>query len=386
MQNKLYLKCLLLFGLVLSSAASLFTVSASAASDEGWQIEPAFTDKQTGRDYYNARTWRNGSMEGRVLFVDKEGSWRALPEKYVDIFPDERSGKFYLGQNRMQKGLITNVYDPSTDRVTSQRVYESSPDGKYGISLEKFYLTSQLRNNYTLYIKNMQTGESRKWHETLKSMWYLWLPDNRLLVQWYSESEKQSEIVILNPATDKVERVALAKMEAYDAKGNRLLISYNEPTRKSYVLNLANRRVHKAGQAEIESFYKNTEPLPVTKMVVPPKREPNIDPAEIPAIEVEEETVYEASITVDGRAILLPYAYTDVNNNTWLPLTPLAESLGGKVEKEKSSGFQLDVGGKKYTLNESNSEVAFDRLHVSIKALRQFGLPVEQFRWITPNH
>jgi len=356
--------------------------SSAAAADPAWHVSPSFMDAETGRQFYNAYTWKDGPLYGRAMVYTDADGWAALPAEYREI----RQGYGAAGAVFLMKNGVYNnefqqaLYDPAADEVTVTRVYEPSPNGRFGVAqLTSYSGGNGVGKSHTLFVKNYGNGEVREVYDSWKYMIHHWLPDGRLLLQRYNETEKQNEIVFYDPAKDVMKRIALASLYAYDVENSALLIAYNEPARKPHLLDLATGKVRAATQEDVDGIYERRAGAP-RAFDVPPARSPGADPDDLPVIGVKETTVFEATAKVNGENVALPYAFRK-GESTWVPIRTLVDKFGWEVAKRSTYIYNIVIDGEKHTLDPDNSRVLSDRLHMTLEQLRGIGVRIEQFEW-----
>jgi len=356
--------------------------SSAAAADPEWHVSPSFTDPETGKQFYNAYTWKDGPLYGRAMVYTDSNGWAALPDKYREVRKAYETGTVFLMKNGVYNFEFQQaVYDPIANEVAFKRIYEPSPNGRFGVAA----LTSYSGGNgngktHALFVKNFGNGEVREAYSSWKYMIYHWLPDGRLLLQRYNETEKQNEIVAYDPAKDATKRLALASLYAYDKGNDALLIAYNEPTRKPHLLDLGSGKVRAATQEDVDGIYERLADVP-NHVDLPPARSPEIDPDELPVIGVKETYWFEAIAKVNGENVALPYAFRN-GSSTWVPIRALADKFGWDVAKRSTYVYDIAIDGQTHTLDRGNSRVLSDRLHMTLEQLRDVGARVEQFEWL----
>lgn len=373
-------------------------VQAADAAVYEWTFNPAYTDSVLGRDYYNASGYDGkGSYLSRVVYKDAEGQWHALPEDYYWIAWDSNTGmaSLYgrLTTDRLQQlGLQRLVYDSEHNTATAELVMNRSRDGSYGVQDYKMYRVEKSQSGiyYTFqagyFLKEFRTGSIRWIATGYASPRLDWLPDGRLLIERYSQEAKQKEIVAYDMSTGRTERLLLASFYGYDKQSGRLMVAYNEPSRRHWIYNLADGSLLPADSAsEIDDFYRQASSGQKRASVPKADQPVDLQPQQLPVEELTARFAPEASVTILDKRISLPFAFK-IGTTTMLPARSLADAgvLSVKQVKHGSaadSSFTLTGPNGSIELSYADSYMIGDRLYVSTANLRDIGLIPQQFSW-----
>lgn len=383
---------------VLSVAAT--TYSPVPAVDEKkyeWTFEGEYVDASTGRSYYRAYTYdKQAGFMGRVIYQDDQGEWHALPDRYLNTYWDISSGRPMLVDGQDVSGLQRLSYDPSTNSVSRQTVFEKNKSGRFGLLQTKTmplphtvngYMTASSRS--LLMLKNFGSGEIREIGESEHSFFTAWLDDGSLLVERYSEEAKQNEIVKIDPSSGKAVRLLLASVWGYNKAGKKLAFAYDEPERRLWIYNLVDGTRHLASKQEIDAFYGSSSEAESSSSSASRPQEPtaappaDLQPQLLPVTPTADTTVNEAEIAVNGTNAKLPLAFKS-GGVTFLPVRPLADASLCKIEQTKSAGssyFTLTGPSGSLKIGNEDSMMLGYRLYVSTEQLKSVGLIPERLTW-----
>lgn len=387
MRSKSFVR--LLSALLALSVATAGYPLRDAAAAEKFFARHAYTDPSTGEVFFDVI--RNSEPYQLVVFRTADGEWMRLPDGVRGIGLDDRTGCVRV--STYSAPFHDVCYDAAADALVYTTAFEPSPSGKWGLKIVSFYESYVPTNVHTstpqpsihygshtsqkqhlLLLKNNATGEIRQLAISDRYPDYRWLADGTLLLERFSETARQNELVRINPATGEAKRFMLASLRGYNAEHNLLLYVMNEPSRKLRIYDFRTGKSRLAKEDEEKLFYpdfgtpgdKEAEP------VLPA----DLDLDALPVAETGIREEHAAVLTLDGADIPLPFAFAGLDGETYVPLRPLVDR-GWTLRKEP-----LAEGGHDYIvesergslrLNRANSMALNDRLYIPIRLIRSLG-------------
>ncbi len=360
-------------------AVMLFPAASFAASWNDYWVS-GWHDDNSGYDIYNLSP-ENEKVNDRavIMYSPDQDEWMRLDESVQSLW-QPYDGKL-PGAWVMEKGKEFNpyenyYYDVLNNRLILGKQYQISPDGKWGIQYNGYYESNsgRISSIKSYLIKNLDQGTIEEWLKTENSTWYYWLPDNTILFCTYSWNEKQNVISIFDPKTKHYEKVVSGSLRAYDQGKNQILFVKNEPTRKSWVMDLSTR-IEKR-EDNTGSFFPDVPDVPdVPEAPLPPE---NLDIKSLKVISPERGVQYEHEIQIGDQVIPVPYVFKR-ENKEFIPLRPLIESLGVKININQMGSYfieyQVSYQGKKFILSADEYINYKWQLFVNPEVLKRLGLP-----------
>ncbi|WP_309120631.1 hypothetical protein [Paenibacillus sp.] len=361
-----------------ASIAALVLVPGAADAESKTETFAlhAFTHPKTGESFFNVFLHRPGgeTVDRRVIFKTPNGEWKRLPEA-VHGTGAVYGGNAYVWVNDPTSPAFDGIYyDAATDELVAGELYETSPNGKFGLRYVMYYELAPAERGYApgywqskriaVFAKNKQNGVLRQ--IAVEREWpnLRWLPDGTLLQQRYSEQEKQNEVVRIDPDTGIAERIALASLRAYDEELGLMLYAYNEPERKLYIYDFheGTSRPARAGEKEELFRIEHAESSPER-----PEAPADLDVDALPVAETGFRRNDEAMLRIDGQDVPLPYAYFGVDRKLYLPIRPIADAFGWGIER---NGAKPEY---EYTIStKDGGSIVVDRANSSILNFRLF--------------
>lgn len=369
----------------------------ASLSSYNWTFTGEYVDPVTQRSYYRAYAYdKQSGFMGRVIYKESQGEWHALPDRYLYTYWDRSAGRPDLLDSQDLSNIQQLAYDPSTDTVVRQVVFDTPGNESYGLLQTKMMVLPRKVNGSVgttagslLMLKNYSNGEIREIGESEHGFFTLWLDDGKLLVARYSEEAKQNEIVKIDPATGQTTRLLLASIWGYNEAGKKLMIAYNEPTRRLWLYNIEDGTLHAASKQEIDSFYSSSSgssssaaaSIPEEPADQPPS---DLQPQQLPVTATTDTAVNEAEVTFNGTTVKLPFAFRS-GGTTFLPVRPLADASVCKVVQTKTAGssyYTLTGPTGSVKIRSEESVMLGYRLYVTTDQLKSIGLKPERLAWI----
>lgn len=112
-----------------------------------------------------------------------------------------------------------NIREKFKLQISKNDYLEKSSDNKWGVWIEQHYEANNVNPIYTVYLKNIETGEIKDIYSSERVITYrlYWTKDNELIMGSYKDRENKKDrphIVIYNPITQKVRHLMELKKEA----------------------------------------------------------------------------------------------------------------------------------------------------------------------------
>lgn len=373
-----------------AGAAGNGNATTGATEQAKWHFDDGFRDPGTGWSFFRAYAYDKNSFESRVVYKNTKDEWYALPQRYLTVGTDYETGKIMLSDYISLEG---NIYEPAKGLVTHEILFDDvSPDGKYSLKLGEHYTVFSDRERtmtgkqLLVFVKNNATGVVRKSAYTAFYSGAAWLNDNRLLAHVYSEEEHQNVILAIDPATGAAKTLVSGSLEGLDVAGGYLRFTYNEPTRKPWVYNLADGSIRPYVEAtDRQRFEGQAVPQPKVPAAIDASVVPaDLQPDSLPVAALQERSISEATAVVNSIAVALPSAFME-GNKAWLALQPFQAALGVSVKKQAENdfagSFEVSYRGKTITLDETNSRNYGGRLFADRSALAKLGLRLQSLTW-----
>ncbi|MGG3456290.1 hypothetical protein [Paenibacillus rhizolycopersici] len=359
------------YGVLATTLAWTMIASTTAAADAAFYH--AYTNPETKEEYYNAYlTTDDGKSERKVLSRTEDGNWYVLPDTVRELWGEEMSPYVRVMTQGLTPQPFGEVYlDTAGDRLVGKTGYQNSPSGKFGTRKVMHFEGGS--KQIALFVKNNQNGVIRQVSDSGEWPVTYWLPDGSLLMERYSETAKQNEIVRMNPDTQETHRLLLASLLGYDEQRGELLLAYNESTRKTHLYDVRTRKVRSVADQEVQAFYDRVQGSAATKAPdVPDELEAN----QLPVKTLEYVQEGEANLTVNDMKIALPFVFFGLNRELYVPLRPVSESLKWKVERSAGSDmktyrYTVSTGTQSIQVDRSNSKIMGDRLYLNVHALNR---------------
>lgn len=389
-----------LFAGALTSAAGtgLTPTGAHAAAGEPYQADYVYTDSRTGEVFFNVYR----GAESFVVFRTADGEWMRLPDGIARLWSGSESGcAFLFAYPPHPEQYFNACYDAEADEVVYHTEFAPSPNGKWGLKIVPYYEPFDPANGQTSYpgsiirytsrtiqkketvlLRNNATGEIRQLAVSTSAIPYRWLADGTLLLQKFSETDRQNELVRINPATGEAKRFMLGSMRGYNAERNLLLYVINEPERRLRIYDFRAGKSRLAKEGETELFYPETE-VSREERPEPPSLPEDLDLDALPVAGTGIRHDYAAVLTLDGADVQLPFAYVGLDGETYVPLKPFV-ARGWTMRQESSDGgheYVVDTGRGELRLNRANSISLNDRLYLQLRLIRSLGHEAE-LRWL----
>ncbi|REK56169.1 MAG: hypothetical protein C6W55_08270 [Thermobacillus sp.] len=395
MRSKSFVR--LLSALLALSVATAGYPLRDAAAAEKFFARHAYTDPSTGEVFFDVI--RNSEPYQLVVFRTADGEWMRLPDGVRGIGLDDRTGCVRV--STYSAPFHDVCYDAAADALVYTTAFEPSPSGKWGLKIVSFYESCVPTNVHTstpqssihygshtsqkqhlLLLKNNATGEIRQLAISDRYPDYRWLADGTLLLQKFSETDRQNELVRINPATGEAKRFMLASLRGYNAENNLLLYVMNEPSRKLRIYDFRTGKSRLAKEGETELFYPETE-VSREERPEPPSLPEDLDLDALPVADTGIRHDYAAVLTLDGADVQLPFAYVGLDGEAYVPLKPFV-ARGWTTRQESSDGgheYVVDTGRGELRLNRANSISLNDRLYLQLRLIRSLGHEAE-LRWL----
>ncbi|MEG6521798.1 hypothetical protein [Desulfotomaculum sp. 1211_IL3151] len=363
------LRILLILFMVLLFPAASFAAGWNNYWVNGWH------DDHSNYDVYNLSP-ANEKVKDRTVILHNldQDEWVLLEERVQSLWqPNEPNDVKFPEAWVLEKGKAFNpyenyYYDIDNNRLILGKQYNNSPNEKWGIQYNEYYDSKSKIKSFLL--KNLENGTIEEWLTTRNSTWYYWLPDNTVLFCTYSQNEKQNVIYVFYPETKKYEKLVSGSLDAYARDKNQILFTKNEPTRQTWVMDLATRMEKQ--EMNRTRFYPT--PDDAAKVPLLPG-DLNIDSLRVVA--PEKSVQYEHQIGIGDQVIPVPYIFQR-ENQEFIPLRPLMEPFDIKININQLDSnvkeYQVSYQEKKFTLLEGEYINYRWQLFVTSEVLKKIGL------------
>jgi len=375
---------------ILASVLTAVSPLREAAADRA-AARYVYTDPATGKVFFNVYL-DSGPI---VVYRTADGEWMRLPDFVDTVWPDSGSGclraSAFPPQGEMYGGGF--CYDAAADELVHTAAFESSPSGKWGLKTVIYYRPhvppeQQPAIHYgsfatlkqaILFLRDNTTGEIRQLVTGDRTLVYYWLKDGTLLLQRFSETDRQNELVRIHPATGETKRVLLGSLRGYNAERDWLLYVLNEPSRTLRILDIATGKSRVAAEDEIRLFYPESD--------APKPEEPSfpddLDIGALPVADTGLRQEFVAALTLDGREAKLPFAFVGLDGETYVPVRALIESGWTMRQVPLDNGYEFALRSDRgeLKLNRTNSMSLNERLYVPIRLIASLG-HVAELKWM----
>lgn len=355
----------------------LIPTASFAANWNGYWVQ-GWHDEISGYDIYNISPGTEQVTEQMVILYNPDrNEWMRLGQS-IQSLGQSYDGKLPRAWVKEKAQVTPDTYIPyqeyyydiSNNRLTLGKQYQISPDEKWGIQYNDYYESGGSRTK-SLLLKNLEQGRIVEWRKTGNSTSCYWLPDSTVLLSTYSQEEKQNVISIFRPETMKYEKVVSGSLWGYDATNNRILFVKNEPTRKTWVMDLTTRKEVQADYTD--SFF--SVPGDTPQMPFPPN---NLNLQSLQVVSPERVIQYEHEIRIGKETISLPFVFERANKE-FIPLRPLMEPLGIKIDISELGNYvreyQISYRENKFILSKDQFTNYKWQLFVTPEVLEKLGLP-----------
>lgn len=343
-----------------------------------YSAEKIFTDPQSGAVYYNVERIDLETREKRVVVKMADGQWKKWNPNIRSMRVEEGQQLPVLDTNFADsvEGGMQYIYDPEDQEVVKGKLFRSSPDGKWGIH-ERLYFEPTGKGNtgkvHSYVLRNNQTGKTKEWLRTDYSIGATWLSDNRIIYSRLNEKLNQEEIVIYDPAADKLDRVAFGNLRGVQPDKGYVVYTLNKPDRPLYLLDLK-KRVSKPLKdwAAAEAYLPHSENAKDSTIDLPS----DFDLDALPEEKMKMKTQCDYKVTIDGTTARVPFVFEE-KQTAKIPVKPLAEVYGWKLSKldKKTAAFRfkLEHGSRSIELNPTNSVLEEGILYMTTEQIKQLG-------------
>lgn len=354
------------------------SAAADSAAAESANYHHVYTNPETKEAFFNVYLPESkSSLKQRVISRTEDGTWYVLPEQLLELSSDATTPYLTAFTHGLTPPSFAKVYlDTAADELVSKMEYQNSPSGKFGVRVVIHYELPDEQQGYSkrvaLFQKNNQNGVIRQIADSSAWPVIYWMPDGSLLMERYSETAKQNEIIRINPDTLETNRILLASLLVYDKQRGQILFTYNEPSREQHIYDIRTGKKRTATDQEVNDFYNR---IPSVDRTEPPKVPNDLDIDSLPVKKLGYHQVGEADLTVNGKDISLPFVFFALDQKLYVPLRPIAESQGWKVDRQegrdKMYRYALSTEQGQVKLDHSNSKILDDRLYVALGAIQK---------------
>lgn len=332
---------------------------AVAYPSQYW-INSSFHDELSGKDFYLFYT---SNIYNRKIIVHDpikdqwnriEGNYLWFSGGYHDLFPT------------ISKDVIDQYYyDTVNNKIVEGNQYLKSDNGKWGYLIETTYDNGKREH---VFLKNFVNGDIFLLYETNNSYRIFWTRDNQLLINRYSETAKQNEIVLYSPENREYHEVTLGTIRRFSPEQHLILYVKNEPRRLEWLYDLSTNQERLAGDEDENhqwfSHYSYKQPP------MPPE-DLDIDNLEVikPTFEVDNEH----KLIFNDQEIPVFYTFTK-EGKTFIPVRSLMKPFNIRVTFNQNENDLISYENS-LQLNDENSVIFHNRLFVTPEVLEFIGIP-----------
>ncbi|MGZ9585561.1 hypothetical protein [Paenibacillus marinisediminis] len=343
-----------------------------------------FVDKEDGTIYYVVEP---AGSHDRSYIVERtpDGTLMRWEDKYEAIY-NAGGRQPIVSVNASEMGVKydynqTYYYDTQDDKMHQGQFFNSSPDGKWGVTKQILWHSANsaedgrthISMEKSYWLKNNATGEINEWFSSYNTSPIYWMPDNKLLVERYSEQAKQNEIDIYDPVTNHWSFVKYASLRGYNANSNSMIYTLNEPKRTEHVYDFKTQRSHVlTGQVERDQITSSAE----EEYKDLPQLDKKLITMSLPVKSIALVHDQYHVVHIGGQDVAVDYIFNK-NDNSWIPVKPLLDALGWKLEVQETSGKQsqyvITSDQGRIELTPDNSLIVKDRLFITPSQLQSLG-------------
>lgn len=385
----------LLCGLLIAAAGFGMMRSEAHAAAAPFYAYYAYTDPRTGEAFFNIHR----DAEYFVVFRTADGEWIRLPETVHSIGSGSGEGCVIVSARILQQVPVYDIcYDAAADELIHTAVFQPSPSGKWSlkhVSLLGYmdaerptgpaggsilYGTRGIPAQSALLVKDSARGVVRQIYGSSGFRRSDWLPDGTLLVEQFSETERQNELVRVNPATGETNRILLGSLRGYNKELGLLLCVKNEPSRTLRIYDLLTGQFRLAEEGEADALFYDLIKQERLKEPSVPK---DLDLDALPVADTGIRQEHGAALALDGSEIPLPFAFIGSDGETYVPLRPLAE-LGWTMRREVFPGggheYVVETDRGSLVVNPGNSVAMNGHIFIKLALIRSLGHDAE-LKW-----
>ena len=162
-------------------------------------------------------------------------------------------------------------------------------------------------------------------------------------------------------------------LRGYNANSNSMLYTLNEPNRTEHVYDFKTQRSHKlTGPAEREKITSSVE----EEYKDLPQLDQKLITMSLPVKSIALVHDQYHVVHIDGKDVAVDYTFNK-NENLWIPVKPLLDALGWKIEVQETSGkhsqYVITSDQGRIELTPDNSLIVKDRLFMTPSQLQSLG-------------
>lgn len=322
----------------------------------------------------------DGAYRQNVVYKREDGTYAKWQDPFTSFYRlDDEDGTILItGSDDPLGGYL---FDPESQSIVHTNHYSLSPDGSWGILERSRYqyataeppYSSYIAKLHDYYLKNTKTGEITLYRTEQCTFRTAWRDGHTLIEAGYDENARQNTMTLYDPGTGRRTQLLDGTLMAY--RDSKILYVKNEPQRLLRVYDLRTSASHLLKDAAgHEYFYPSS---PAVKVTLPQGIDPDF--LSVEAVPVTES--YEYTAEIGGRVVPLPTVFR-AEGSRWIPVKPLADALGWKVEMIETSGspykasdykYRIEAGERSVTLTPENSFNTGGRLFLTKGQLETLG-------------
>ena len=361
-----------------ASVLLAFAVPFTAHAASEIYINDSYFNKESGVQLYSVGQVDGNTYDHAVVTRQPDGSYAKWQEPFT-FFWKCSGGELQLSGNDDPE--LSYVYDVHSQSIVRKSSYVLSPDGKWGTLERSRYVwvagaapgSGHTAKFHDYYLKNMTTGTTSIYHSSEGRYGAFWIGQHTLLENGYKEDAKQNVIATYDASTGQRQELLKGSMQNWNPSTEIIQYTKNEPKRLPWIYSL------KSGASRLITNYDELKklfpasPSSSTPVVQLPK---DIVLKDLPVMEVPVKLMYEYSVKLDGQNVEVSTVFTK-NGITWIPVKPLAATLGWSLDVQDRSTAAAKSGGYRYTVASGNANVILTPLNSYVSANRLYMTQVQ---------
>ncbi|WP_239329520.1 hypothetical protein [Paenibacillus sp. ACRRX] len=337
-----------------------------------------------GTLFYNVSLYDSEAASNLVIERAPDGTLMRWDDKIGGIYDNGQVAPGIILNPKARNGMSPFVhlyYEVKDGTIHKGQAYADSPSGRWALTDHDFWRSTETADGSgysrikSYWLKDKISGEVAEWYAAAWHTKAVWMPDNRLLVNRYSQSRKQNEVSIYNPATSQWHYVLNGTLRGYSAADGKMLYVQNEPQRMEWVYDFQTQLSHLLTDEAERALFTD---LKWEQLEQAPELDKDLDIAALPLKTVAITKDMEHVVHIGGSDIEVPFTFKR-GGTLWIPVKPLADAMGWKVEAENVLASQYRYGIRTDThrieLRPENSQVLDERLYMTRGQLMSLGYP-----------
>lgn len=333
-----------------------------------YRVDDSLHDEVSGYDFYLFHTGDN--LNKKLIIHDQnKNKWFRIAGRGNIWLSKKCDSCFPIITNYINNHYFSYYYDAANHTLLEGNQYLKSDNGKAGYLIEIDWKDGM---NYQILFKNFVNGDIRLLYETRRTHRIYWTKDNQLLINRYSETAKENEIVLYSPDKKAYQKVVFGSIYKFSPEHNLILFVKNEQLRRQWIYDLSTNQERLAkDQEEIDKWFPSSYTRSSGAKVPEPPEDLDIDSLE--TITPTFGAINEHKLIFDDQEIPIFFTFKK-EGKTFIPVRPLIETVNIQA-KYSRDGNHLISYKNSLQLNSENSTEFNDRLFVTSDVLESIGIP-----------